>query len=40
MRTGPKHRYIKFDYEEPSGENLAKMVEKIVGGDARSTMLK
>lgn len=40
LRTGPKHRFIKFEYDSPTGENLAKMIEKIVGGDARSTILR
>lgn len=40
LRTGPKPRFTKSEYELVSGENFAKMVEKILGGDARSSMLR
>ena len=40
LRTGPKPRFTKFEYEQATGENFVKMLEKILGGDARSTMLR
>ncbi len=40
LRTGAKPRFTKSEYEEPTGQNFSKMVEKILGGDARSTMLR
>lgn len=40
LRTGPKPRFTKSEYEEANGQTFSKMVEKILGGDARSTMLK
>lgn len=40
LRTGAKPRFTKSEYEEINGQTFSKMVEKILGGDARSTMLK
>jgi hypothetical protein len=40
LRSGPKPKFIKSEYEEVTGANFVKMVEKILGGDARSNMLR
>lgn len=40
LRTGPRLKYINFDYEGFVPQNFTKMVEKIIGGDARSNMLR
>lgn len=40
LRTGAKPRFTKSEYDEINGQTFSKMVEKILGGDTRSTMLK
>jgi hypothetical protein len=40
LRTGAKPRYTKSEYEDVNGQTFSKMVEKILGGDARSSMLR
>lgn len=40
LRTGPRLKYINFDSEGFSPLAFTRMVEKIIGGDARSNMLR